>query len=117
MGAAGAAIPPRFERQLRGAARRRRGEEISWVAVARVIGVSEIRDYGHSSAQVCRRLRAMLRDLEDGVLPANRAAVRRQLALLDTSVTHSFADGRDRAFALGADRQGIGGAAHLTRRG
>ena len=80
------------------------------------LGVSEIRDYGQSSAQVCRRLRAMLDDLEDGVLPVNRAAVRRQRAVLDTFVAHTFPDGRDRAFALGVDRQGIGGAATVPGR-
>jgi uncharacterized membrane protein len=74
------------------------------------LGVSEIRDYGRTSPQVCRRLRAMLADLETGVLAVNRPAVRRQLALLDASVTESFPDGRHRAFALGQDRQGIGGA-------
>jgi dipeptidyl aminopeptidase/acylaminoacyl peptidase len=34
LGGTGAAIPPRFERQLRGAARRRRGAERPWVAIA-----------------------------------------------------------------------------------
>ena len=58
----------------------------------------------------------MLDDLEDGVLPVNRAAVRRQRAVLDTCVAHTFPDGRDRAVALGVDRQGIGGAATVPGR-
>jgi GGDEF domain-containing protein len=52
LGAAGAAIPPRFARQLRGAARRRRGPESPWVAVAKVNGVAKIRtEYGDPAAE------------------------------------------------------------------
>ncbi|MBD3923369.1 DUF2254 domain-containing protein [Nocardioides cavernae] len=74
------------------------------------LGVSEIREYGRGSPQVCRRLRAMLADLEDTVLPVNRPAVRRELEVLDRTVRLSFIEGPDQAFALGRDRQGIGGA-------
>ena len=74
------------------------------------LGVSEIRQYGRDSPQVCRRLRAMLADLEDTVLPVNRPAVRRELEVLDRTVRLFFAEGADQAFALGRDRQGIGGA-------
>ena len=74
------------------------------------LGVSEIRQYGRDSPQVCRRLRAMLADLEDTVLPVNRPAVRRELEVLDRTVRLSFDEGADQAFALGRDRQGIGGA-------
>jgi uncharacterized membrane protein len=73
------------------------------------LGVSEIRQYGRSSPQVCRRLRAMLVDLEASVLPVNRPAVRRQLALLDASVTDAFPEADERTFALAEDRQGLGG--------
>ena len=73
------------------------------------LGISEIRKYGATSAQVCRRLRAMLADLETTVTPANQPAVRRQLAVLDASVTNSFAEGEARTLALVSDRQGIGG--------
>jgi uncharacterized membrane protein len=74
------------------------------------LGVSEIRQYGGGSPQVCRRLRAMLADLEDTVLPVNRPAVQRELEVLDRTVRLSFDDGAEQAFALGLDRQGIGGA-------
>jgi uncharacterized membrane protein len=74
------------------------------------LGVSEIRQYGRDSPQVCRRLRAMLADLEDTVLPVNRPAVRRELEVLDRTVRLSFVDSAEQAFALGRDRQGIGGA-------
>ena len=74
------------------------------------VGVSEIRQYGATSPQVCRRLRALLVDLEASVLPVNEAAVAEQLQLLDRSVSESFTDSDERQFALLEDRQGIGGA-------
>ena len=39
------------------------------------LGVTEIREYGATSIQVTRRLRAMLDELGELVLPENRAAV------------------------------------------
>lgn len=78
------------------------------------LGVSEIRQYGRGSPQVCRRLRAMLTDLEDTVLPVNRPAVRRELEVLDRTVRLFFDEGADQAFALGRDRQGIGGASQAA---
>ena len=75
-----------------------------------VLAVTEIRTYGASSLQICRRLRALLLDLESGVVPVNQPAVRRQLALLDRTVDESFPDAEDRCQARVADRQGIGGA-------
>ena len=74
------------------------------------LGVSEIRQYGASSPQACRRLRAMLRDLERTVLPVNRASVRKELELLDRAVVLHVPPGDDRELALGEDRQGLGGA-------
>ena len=73
------------------------------------LGVSEIRKYGATSPQACRRLRAMLVDLEATVIPPNQPAVRRQLAILDSSVMSNFAEGEARTLALGSDRQGLGG--------
>ena len=76
------------------------------------LGVNEIRHYGRNSPQTCRRLRAMLIDLQAAVPPANRPTVSRQLMMLDKMVTESFADSDQREFALRHDRQGIGGASH-----
>jgi uncharacterized membrane protein len=73
------------------------------------LGVSEIRQYGRGSSQVCRRLRAMLVDLESAVLPVNRPAVRRHLEVLDETTRLSFGKDDERTFALRQDRQGIGG--------
>ena len=76
-GGSGAAIPPRFERQLLGAARRRRGGERPWVAVARVNGVGEIRRrHGDPAAEEFLRstasaLRSSLREA-DKLSPVGR---------------------------------------------
>ena len=74
------------------------------------LGLTEIRHYGATSLQTCRRLRAVLLDLESGVLPRNQPAVLRQLLLLDRTVDAAFPDEDDRRPARVADRQGIGGA-------
>ncbi len=74
------------------------------------LGVSEIRQYGATSPQVCRRLRALLVDLEATVLPVNAPAVADQLLRLDRSVIASFGEAGERRFALLEDRQGVGGA-------
>jgi len=77
LGGAGAAIPPRFERQLRGAARHCRGTEHPWVAIAKVNGVTEIRDeYGDPAAEEFLRgtanlLRTSLRE-SDKLAPVGR---------------------------------------------
>jgi len=72
--------------------------------------VTEIIDYGATSSQVCRRLRAMLVELLHDVRPDRRAAVEVAIADLDAAVERTFADPADRAFAGAADRQGIGGS-------
>ncbi|QES52505.1 DUF2254 domain-containing protein [Streptomyces venezuelae] len=75
------------------------------------LAVCEIREYGASSVQICRRLRALLEGLLDTVPPDHRQAVRAELALLRESVERGFADPARRAIADRADRQGIGGRA------
>jgi uncharacterized membrane protein len=79
------------------------------------LGVTEIRKYGRDSPQICRRLRAMLADLEVTVLPVNRASVRRQAATLERMVARDFEDVDERTSALTGDRQGIGGASQVPR--
>jgi uncharacterized membrane protein len=79
------------------------------------LGLTEIRQYGMTSSQVCRRLRAMLNDLEASVLPVNRPAVRQQLALLDESVRIGFPEADAQAFAMAEDPQGIGGVSMQGR--
>ncbi|MFE1230376.1 DUF2254 domain-containing protein [Streptomyces sp. NPDC058745] len=73
------------------------------------LAVCEIRDYGSSSVQICRRLRAMLEGLLDALPPAQHPAVRTQLLLLQESAERAFTDPARLAIAERADHQGIGG--------
>lgn len=75
------------------------------------LAVSEIRDYGATSVQVCRRLHALLDDLLDALPPPQRPAVQAELDLLRQSVERNFTDPASRAVAQRPDRQGIGGRA------
>jgi uncharacterized membrane protein len=73
------------------------------------LAVTEIRDYGAGSTQVCRRLRALLDGLLQTVSAERRPAVQDEICRLDAAVEIAFPDARTRAVALGSDRQGIGG--------
>jgi uncharacterized membrane protein len=73
------------------------------------LGVMEIRQFGLGSMQVVRRLRALLIELEEQVLPEHRAAVNDQLARLDAAVSERWAGSVDLAELSVGDRQGIGG--------
>ena len=83
--------------------RTRRWEDV--VALA----LTEIREYGGSSVQVVRRLRALLEELREIVLPPYRDAVEDELARLDATVREYWSDSVDLDRARRADRQGIGG--------
>jgi uncharacterized membrane protein len=73
------------------------------------LAVTEIREYGATSIQVVRRLRAMLDDLLADVRPEHRRAVEDELARLDLTVAAAFGDSTDLDRASIPDRQGIGG--------
>jgi uncharacterized membrane protein len=73
------------------------------------LSVTEIREYGETSIQVVRRLRAMLEELAESVLPERREQVLRELERLDAAVAGTWGDTVDRDLAGRADRQGIGG--------
>ncbi|MEU9294175.1 DUF2254 domain-containing protein [Streptomyces sp. NPDC048266] len=73
------------------------------------LAVCEIRDYGGSSVQVCRRLRALLDGLLDALPPEQHPSVRAQSDLLREAVEREFTDPARRAVAQQADLQGIGG--------
>jgi uncharacterized membrane protein len=73
------------------------------------LGVTEIREFGARSVQVNRRLRAMLDELRQEVLPEHRPAVEEELARLDASVAREFAASPDLDRARSADPQGLGG--------
>jgi uncharacterized membrane protein len=80
------------------------------------LGVTEIREYGASSVQVVRRLRAMLEELHAAVRPDYQAAVEDELARLDAEVAREFGPSPDRDRASQPDRQGLGGAPDLGSR-
>ena len=73
------------------------------------LALTEVRDYGASSTQVTRRVRALLESLDRRVRPEHRAAVAEQLAALDEAVAGRAGDTLSRALAARPDRQGIGG--------
>ena len=70
---------------------------------------TEIRLYGGSSVQVVRRLRALLEDLRERVLPEHRAAVEDELVRLDATIDERWRTSIDLDRARRADGQGIGG--------
>ena len=73
------------------------------------MSVTEIREYGDTSIQVVRRLRAMLEELSEAVLPERREAVARELERLDESVAAKWGGTVDVDLAGASDRQGVGG--------
>ena len=72
------------------------------------LAFDEIRLAGAQSPQVTRRLTAALADLETVAPPDRLPAIRHQQASLVSTVTDAVLDSDDVAFALVADRQGIG---------
>ena len=73
------------------------------------LGLTEVREFGATSVQVMRRLRALLEELHEIVRPEHRAAVEEELRRLDATVTDGWRDQVDLDRASKADRQGIGG--------
>ena len=78
-----------------------------------VLGVTEIREFGSTSIQVMRRMRAVLEKLLQEVRPENRAAVKAEIARLDATVAAGFSGSIDRDRAGISDRQGLGGPDRL----
>ncbi len=78
------------------------------------LAVTEIREYGARAIQVVRRLRAMLEELRETVLPEYVAAVEQELARLDATVAGTWSDAVDLDRARYPDRQGLGGAAGVA---
>jgi uncharacterized membrane protein len=73
------------------------------------LAVTEIRQFGSTSIQVARRLRAMIENLVES-LPEERAALLLpELAILRRSSERSFTEPEDRALADISDLQGVGG--------
>jgi len=72
------------------------------------LAFEEIREYGHSSMQVHRRLRAAIEQLLE-VVPAERwPPLLRQRHLLELSEPRDFPDTEELALAAESDESGIG---------
>jgi uncharacterized membrane protein len=80
---------------------------MSWDGYVR-LAFDEIRMVGAGSPQVARRLRAALEDLKTVARPERRAALDRQIALLESAVRRCYEDEADLQAALVPDMQGIG---------
>ena len=77
------------------------------------LAVTEIRQFGGTSIQVARRLRAMLENLSEVLPPERTALLRTELTLLHRSTGRSFPEPEDQALAGVSDLQGVGGK-HLV---
>jgi uncharacterized membrane protein len=73
------------------------------------LAVTEIRQFGGTSIQVARRLRAMLENLTEVLPPERTALLRDELTLLHRSAGRSFPEPEDQALADVSDLQGVGG--------
>ena len=78
-----------------------------------VLGLTEIREFGATSVQIVRRLRALLEELLETVRPEHRAALEEELRRLDATVADAWRDSVDLDRAREADGQGIGGPAQV----
>ncbi len=99
-------LDARARRDRAGVVRLRRSAP-SWEDLVS-LGVDEIRVYGRHSLQTCRRLRALLEDLEAVVPAPRRPALDAALARLEATVARNFPDAGDRALASRADDIGMG---------
>jgi len=73
------------------------------------LAVTEIRQFGATSIQIARRLRAMLENLTQSLPQQRTALLQRELQLLHRSIERIFADPEDQALADVSDSQGMGG--------
>ncbi|HVS37430.1 MAG TPA: DUF2254 domain-containing protein [Gemmataceae bacterium] len=80
------------------------------------LAVTEIRQFGATSIQIARRLRAMLEDLIQTLREERIPLLRQELKLLQRSVESHFTDPEDRALAEVSDSQGVGGKPERSQR-
>jgi uncharacterized membrane protein len=73
------------------------------------LGLTEIRQFGSTSIQVLRRLRALLQQLGESCRPEHRQAVDEEVARLDETAVAAFGGTLDIGAAADADTQGLGG--------
>jgi uncharacterized membrane protein len=73
------------------------------------LAFDEIRQYGSTSVQVMRRLRAALLAISESLVSPDRVStVKRYLKHLDVAIEHSSFDPEDQAMARAEDPQGLG---------
>ncbi|MBT8241575.1 MAG: DUF2254 domain-containing protein [Acidimicrobiia bacterium] len=72
------------------------------------LGLDETRSFGSTSAQVTRRLRALLEHLHAEMPTHRQPAIEAQLSMLDATIERAFIDPAERRIASAADRQGLG---------
>jgi uncharacterized membrane protein len=72
------------------------------------LAISETRQYGATSLQVVRRLRAMIENLRTALPPDRWPPLEAQLRMLDRAVQRVFPDPEDRLSAGASDLQGVG---------
>jgi uncharacterized membrane protein len=72
------------------------------------LAFSQIRVYGASSAQVMRRMKAMMSDLADALPEERLPALRHEQKRLDNTIARTFPDIEDRLEASIEDREGLG---------
>ena len=78
------------------------------------LALVELRQYGSTSIQVARRMKALLEHLIDRLPPERAGALRRELAALENGAARAFIETEDRRRASFGDFQGLGGAAART---
>jgi uncharacterized membrane protein len=81
------------------------------------LAVTEIRQFGATSIQVARRMRAMLEDLVAALPAERRPPLESELRRLRRSADLAFSDPEDRASADKSDSQGLGGHAPRAESG
>jgi uncharacterized membrane protein len=79
------------------------------------LAVTEIRQFGGTSIQVARRLRAMLENLIQTLPPERAAPLQQELKILKRTAERFFHEPEDRALADISDAQGVGGAQDRRR--
>jgi uncharacterized membrane protein len=72
------------------------------------LAFDEIRQFGASSVQIMRRLRAALTGLQEATAGSRAAAIHRYLEHLDWAIERAQLDPRDKQTASQEDQQGFG---------
>jgi uncharacterized membrane protein len=75
------------------------------------LAVTEIRQFGASSIQIARRLRAMLESLIEALPEERTSILREELSLVKRTAERAFREPEDLALAAEGDSQGMGGSA------